>query len=182
MAKEASLKKVANNAQKHANAGGGNGPNMGAKKKYQNFQKALLSIQKMKLLPMIVFAFSRAGCLELAESLEPQISFTDGFTKGLIMKFIKQKLQRLDEKDRELPQIKSLSALLVRGIGVHHAGLLQILKEIVEILFSDGYLKVVFATSTFAIGLNLPARSVLFTQLKKFDGTEMNTITTSEYL
>lgn len=70
----------------------------------------------------------------------------------------------------------------MRGIGVHHAGLLQILKEIVEILFSDGYLKVVFATSTFAIGLNLPARSVLFTQLKKFDGTERNTITTSEYL
>lgn len=133
-------------------------------------------------MSIIVFAFSRAGCLELAESLEPMISFTDGYTKGLIMKFIKQKLQRLDEKDRELPQIKALTALLVRGIGVHHAGLLQILKEIVEILFSDGYLKVVFATSTFAIGLNLPARSVLFTQLKKFDGTEMATITTSEYL
>lgn len=161
MAKEASIKKVAGNAQKQANSGG-KGPNV-AKKKYQNFQKALLNIQRMKLLPIIVFAFSRAGCLELAESLEPQISFTDGFTKGLIMKFIKQKLQRLDEKDRDLPQIKSLSALLVRGIGVHHAGLLQILKEIVEILFSDGYLKVVFATSTFAIGLNLPARSVLFT-------------------
>lgn len=73
------------------------------KRKYQNFQKALLNIQRMKLMPIIVFAFSRAGCLELAESLEPQISFTDGFTKGLIMKFIKQKLQRLDEKDRELP-------------------------------------------------------------------------------
>ena len=117
----------------------------------------------MNLLPTIVFTFSRAGCFELAESLDSQISFTDGFTRGQIMKFIKQKLQRLDEKDRELPQIKMLSGLLVRGIGVHHAGLLQILKEIVEILFSDGYLKVVFATSTFAIGLNLPARSVLFT-------------------
>jgi superfamily II RNA helicase len=46
----------------------------------------------MKLLPIIVFQFSKAGCLELAESLEPQISFTDGFTKGQIMKFIKQKL------------------------------------------------------------------------------------------
>jgi antiviral helicase SKI2 len=78
----------------------------------------------MKLLPIIVFAFSRAGCLELAESLEPMISFTDGYTKGIIMKFIKQKLQRLDEKDRNLPQIKSLTALLIRGIGVHHAGLL----------------------------------------------------------
>ena len=56
------------------------------------------------------------------------------------------------------------------------------MRELVEILFSDGYLKVVFATSTFAIGLNLPARCVMFTQMKKFDGNEMNTISTSEYL
>jgi len=75
-----------------------------------------------------------------------------------------------------------VTKLLVRGIGVHHAGLLQLLKELVEILFSDGYLKVVFATSTFAIGLNLPARSVVFTQLQKFDGSDMATITASEYL
>ena len=70
----------------------------------------------------------------------------------------------------------------MRGIGVHHAGLIQLLKELVEILFSDGYLKLVFATSTFAIGLNLPARSVVFTELQKFDGTDRSTITTSEYL
>ena len=61
-------------------------------------------------------------------------------------------------------------------------GLLQLLKEIVEILFSDGYLKVVFATSTFAIGLNLPARCVVFTQMRKFNGTEQATIEASEYL
>ena len=71
---------------------------------------------------------------------------------------------------------------MYRGIGVHHAGVLQLMRELVEILFSDGYLKVVFATSTFAIGLNLPARCVMFTQMKKFDGNEMNTISTSEYL
>ncbi len=110
------------------------------------------------------------------------MDFTDGYTKGLIRKFIKQKLYRLDEGDRELPQIKKVTALLVRGIGVHHAGLLQLLKEIVEILFSDGYLKVVFATSTFAIGLNLPARCVVFTQMRKFNGTEQATIEASEYL
>ena len=75
-----------------------------------------------------------------------------------------------------------MTKLMSRGIGIHHAGLLQILKELVEILFSDGYLKVVFATSTFAIGLNLPARSVVFTGLKKFDGSEFGTISTSEYL
>lgn len=53
--------------------------------------------------------------------------------------------------------------LLKRGIGFHHAGMIPILKEIVEILFTDGLLQVVFATSTFAIGLNMPAKSVIFT-------------------
>ena len=110
------------------------------------------------------------------------MDFTDGYTKGLIRKFIKQKLQRLDEVDRDLPQIQKVTNLLVRGIGVHNAGLLQLMKELVEILFSDGYLKVVFATSTFAIGLNLPARCVIFTQMNKFNGSEMSTIEASEYL
>jgi superfamily II RNA helicase len=59
--------------------------------------------------------------------------------------------------------ISSMQQILVRGIGIHHAGMLPFVKEIVEILFGDGFLKLIFATTTFAIGLNLPARSVLFT-------------------
>ncbi len=55
---------------------------------------------------------------------------------------------------------------------MHNAGMLPFMKEIVEILFADGYLKVVFATTTFAIGLNMPARSVLFTKVYKFNGGE----------
>ncbi len=65
---------------------------------------------------------------------------------------------------------------------MHHAGLLPIVKELVEILFADGYLKVIFATTTFAIGLNLPARSVLFTQIMKFNGADMVILEASEYL
>lgn len=71
---------------------------------------------------------------------------------------------------------------MVRGIGVHHAGLLPIVKEMVEILFSDGLLKVVFATTTFAIGLNMPARSVMFTDTFKWTGESQTLIPTSEYL
>ena len=78
----------------------------------------------MNLLPSIVFTFSRAGTFQYAEELDSQIDFTDGYTKGLIKKFIKQKLQRLDEVDRDLPQIRLLTKLMSRGIGIHHAGLL----------------------------------------------------------
>lgn len=59
---------------------------------------------------------------------------------------------------------------LRRGIGIHHGGLLPVIKECVEILFGEGLIKVLFATETFAMGLNMPARTVIFTSLRKFDG------------
>ena len=62
--------------------------------------------------------------------------------------------------------------LLQRGIGIHHGGLLPILKEVIEILFGEGLVKVLFATETFAMGLNMPARTVVFTNVRKFDGKE----------
>jgi hypothetical protein len=62
--------------------------------------------------------------------------------------------------------------LLRRGIGVHHGGLLPILKEVIEILFQEGLIKALFATETFSIGLNMPAKTVVFTSVRKFDGKE----------
>jgi antiviral helicase SKI2 len=61
--------------------------------------------------------------------------------------------------------------LLKRGIGVHHGGLLPIMKEVVEILFSRGLVKALFATETFAMGVNMPARTVVFNEIAKYDGT-----------
>ena len=61
---------------------------------------------------------------------------------------------------------------LKRGIGIHHSGLLPILKEVIEILFGEGLIKVLFATETFSMGLNMPARTVAFTSARKFDGKE----------
>lgn len=71
-------------------------------------------------------------------------------------------LARLSEADRQLPQIHVVSSQLKRGIGVHHAGLLPILKEAVEMLFCEGLIRVLFATDTFAMGVNAPARAVTF--------------------
>lgn len=88
----------------------------------------------------------------------------------------------LSEEDQELPQIKGFLPLLKKGVGVHHGGLLPIAKEIVEILFQEGLLKVLFTTETFAMGINMPARTVVFTSIEKFDGEKYRWIGGGEYI
>lgn len=88
----------------------------------------------------------------------------------------------LSKEDRELPQITHLLPLLKRGIGIHHSGLLPLLKEIIEILFQENLIKVLFATETFSIGLNMPAKTVVFTSVRKFDGKEQRWVSGGEYV
>jgi ATP-dependent RNA helicase DOB1 len=91
-------------------------------------------------------------------------------------------IEGLSEADRSLSQITSMLPLLKRGIGVHHSGLLPILKELVEILFSEGLIKILFATETFAMGINMPAKTVVFTNIMKFDGKAYRCMTANEYI
>jgi ATP-dependent RNA helicase DOB1 len=100
----------------------------------------------------------------------------------LIRNIYTNALNSLSENDRNLPQVQEILPLLLRGIGIHHAGLLNILKEVIEILFGEGLVKVLFATETFAMGLNMPAKTVVFTTTIKFDGKESRNITSGEYI
>ena len=75
-----------------------------------------------------------------------------------------------DPGDRNLAAVAAMRPMLRRGVGVHHSGLLPILKELVELLFQEGLVKALFATETFAMGLNMPAKTVVFTELRKWDG------------
>ena len=70
---------------------------------------------------------------------------------------------------------------LLRGVSVHHAGVLPIMKEVVEILFSQGLVKILFATETFAMGINMPAKSVVFSSKRKHDGTQFRDLAPGEY-
>lgn len=88
---------------------------------------------------------------------------------------------RLNPSDADLPQILRLKDMLCRGIGVHHGGLLPILKETVEMLFADGIVKVLLATETFAMGVNMPARSVVFNSYRKHDGKNFRDLLPGEY-
>ena len=75
-----------------------------------------------------------------------------------------------------------LSDMLKRGIGVHHSGVLPLLKEVVEMLFQRGFVKLLFATETFAMGVNMPARTVVFDAIRKHDGKEFRTFLPAEYI
>ncbi|KAF9027892.1 Exosome RNA helicase MTR4 [Haplosporangium bisporale] len=111
-----------------------------------------------------------------------KLEFNSAEESAMVDKVVDNALDPLSESDRTLPQITTIRKLLQRGIGVHHAGLLPILKEVIEILFQEGLLKVLFATETFSIGLNMPARTVVFTSVQKFDGKERRWISGGEYI
>ena len=133
------------------------------------------------LNPVIVFSFSKKDGETFALELKRE-DYTDEVEKDLISQVYANAIESLSEDDRTFPQMEALLPLLKRGIGIHHGGLLPILKEIVEILFSEGLIKCLFATETFAIGINMPAKTVVFTNTQKFYGKELRYVTSGEYI
>ena len=123
------------------------------------------------LFPAVGFVFSKKRCMDLAETALVHMDLTSSSDKQVIRGFIDASLSaKLKGADRDLPQVRAISDLLVRGIGVHHGGLLPIVKEMVEMLFGTGVIKMLFATETFAMGVNMPTRTVVFDSTQKFDG------------
>lgn len=90
--------------------------------------------------------------------------------KNQIDTIYKNAMSTLSADDQNIPMITQLPLLLKRGIGIHHGGLIPIVKEVIELLFQEGLLKVLFTTETFAMGINMPAKTVVFTSMEKFDG------------
>lgn len=137
-------------------------------------------LKKEELLPACIFVFSKKRCEENADSLS-NLDFCTAAEKSATHMIIEKSLARLKPEDRSLPQIRRLRDLLGRGIAVHHGGLLPIVKEVVEILFARTLVKVLFATETFAMGLNLPTRTVVFSGYRKHDGRTFRNLLPGEY-
>lgn len=137
-------------------------------------------LRKRSLLPVVVFVFSKRRCEEYADAL-PNTDLCHANEKSEVHVVIERSLSRLKDADRNLPQIARMRSLLSRGIGVHHSGLLPIVKELVELLFQRGLVKVLFATETFAMGVNMPARSVVFSGIRKHDGQGFRNLLPGEY-
>ncbi|KAJ0248350.1 DExH-box ATP-dependent RNA helicase DExH11 [Hirschfeldia incana] len=161
---------------------GGNGQNNGSFRRSaaSNWLLLINKLSKKSLLPVVVFCFSKNYCDRCADALTGT-DLTSSSEKSEIRVFCDKAFSRLKGSDRNLPQVLRVQSLLHRGIGVHHAGLLPIVKEVVEMLFCRGVIKVLFSTETFAMGVNAPARTVVFDALRKFDGKEFRSLLPGEY-
>ncbi|KUI63274.1 ATP-dependent RNA helicase mtr4 [Cytospora mali] len=146
-----------------------------------DISKIVKMIMKKMFHPVIIFNFSKRDCEAMALAIS-HMTFNNASEKQLVREVFNSAINQLSEEDRTLPQITHILPLLEKGIGVHHSGLLPILKETIEILFQEGLIKALFATETFSIGLNMPARTVVFTSVMKFDGTRQRPLTTGEYI
>ncbi|GAA4895674.1 ATP-dependent RNA helicase HelY [Stackebrandtia albiflava] len=134
------------------------------------------------LLPAIVFIFSRAGCdAAVGQCLAEGIRLTDPGESAEITALVEERIGHITAADLNALGYYPWLEGLQRGIAAHHAGLLPVFKEIVEELFLRGLVKVVFATETLALGINMPARSVVLERLVKYNGEEHVDLTPGEY-
>ena len=170
-------KKQAAKAKLHHQTAGGAKMN----KSNNDLKQNVSLVVEKELYPCVVFVFSKRQWSELCMGMTG-IDALNSRERSKVKNIFKKAISKLDKKEREIHQVREVQFWLEQGVGYHHAGLLPILKEIVEILFAEGLIKVLFATTTFAMGLNMPARSVMFIKLEKFNGKEEVFLEASEYL
>lgn len=145
-----------------------------------SFYKDLIKllIQK-KFLPTLFFIFSREATYNFAYEAYRSFSFTTPEEREDIERVFNEVIS--DEGVKNIESVKRMKRMVLEGIGVHNAGLLPILKELVEVLFTRRLLKLLFVTETFALGVNMPAKTVIFHSLEKYDGIQFRTLMSREF-
>ena len=135
------------------------------------------------MLPAICFVLSRKALEQCAKEMTTVLLEDDSKVPYIVRKECEQIIRKLPnfEEYLNLPEYQSIVSLLEKGVAIHHAGIIPILREMVELLFAKGYVKLLFATETFAVGINMPTKTVLFTDLNKFNGTCMRPLYSHEY-
>jgi len=139
-------------------------------------------LRAREFLPSIYFIFSRRGCREaLARCAGHGLDLTTAAEKEVIDRIVTERLAQVEDRDEVELYRQLLDAdLLRRGLAMHHAGLLPYLKEVVEVLFQQGLIKVVFATETLSLGIHMPAKAVVVSSFTKFDGQNFQPLTSGE--
>ncbi len=170
---------------KEARAGGQEGPIQGKTRPstfLHQMNELIVALDNKKLLPALFFVLSRKDCEKYVQKVESTlITSSEAAEVVHIWNF---HLRNHKESLEKLPQYHMLRSLVEKGLAYHHSGLVPMLKEIIEILFSKGFIKVLFATETFAVGINMPTKTAVFVGVKKYDEQcqDMRVLTTAEYL
>lgn len=141
-------------------------------------------LDKNGMLPAICFVFSRKMVESYADSIETSLFEEDSTVPSTIEQECRMILQKRIANYKEylvLPEFQTIIKLLQKGIAIHHSGILPILREMIELLFSKGYIKLLFATETFAVGLNMPTKTVIMSSFTKFNGSSMRYLFPHEY-
>jgi superfamily II RNA helicase len=139
------------------------------------------TLRQENKLPAMFFVFSRKNCEAYASKVTSTL--IDASEGAVIKHRVNFHLSRYPEL-KKLPQYHTLMDLLMKGVAFHHSGMLPVLKEIVEMLFAGGHLKLLFATETFAVGINMPTKTVIFTSYRKYDDDVggLRMLRTDEYI
>lgn len=136
-----------------------------------------------EMLPAIAFIFSRKQVEMCAKEITAVLLEDDSKVPYTIKRECDAIIRKLPNYQEylELPEYNDLVSLLEKGIGIHHSGMIPILREIVELMISKGYIKMLFATESFAIGLDCPIRTAIFTDLSKYDNNGKRVLYAHEY-
>lgn len=135
------------------------------------------------MLPAICFVFSRKGVEKFAQTINVSLFEEDSTIPSTIRYECEQILRKLPNHKEytTLPEFEMIMKLLVKGVAIHHSGIMPIYREMIELLFAKGYIKLLFATETFAVGINMPTKTVIFTGFDKFNGSSMRMLYPHEY-
>ena len=143
------------------------------------FHKCLEYLRNNNLTPSTVFLLNREMVEKQAKTLPDFVS--DHMESAEIKNIWNKYLRKYQDIYQHTDQWNMVYDLVNKGVGIHHSGMIPILKEIVEILYSKGLIKVLLATETFAMGVNMPTKSVVFTNVTKFDGHQKRIFRPEEY-
>lgn len=135
------------------------------------------------MLPAICFVLSRKMCYRYASEISENLFPDDSKAVSLVKTECLNTLRRLPnhQEYEHLPEFTNIVKLMEKGVAVHHSGVLPIFKEMIEMMFAKGFVKLLFATETFAVGVNMPTKTVIFTGFQKFSGSGFRTLHSHEY-
>ena len=140
-------------------------------------------LKDREMFPAIAFVFSRKNVELFAREITANLLEDDSKIPYIVARECDQIIRKLPnyQEYANLPEYHQLVKLLEKGVGIHHSGMIPILREIVELMITKKYIKLLFATESFAIGLNCPIRTAIFTSLTKFDGNDDRFLLPHEY-